>query len=69
MIVNEVASRRGKMHRFSTDLLIRLAARAGLKPKIKLMAKASLVSRWRAYWRVADRRRRHLVGTRQKRVH
>lgn len=28
--------RRGKIGRFSIDLLVRLAARAGLKPKLKL---------------------------------
>jgi predicted XRE-type DNA-binding protein len=30
--------KRGKMDRFSVDLLVRLAARAGLKPKLKLAA-------------------------------
>jgi predicted XRE-type DNA-binding protein len=30
--------KRGKIDRFSTDLLVRLAARAGLKPKLKLAA-------------------------------
>jgi predicted XRE-type DNA-binding protein len=30
--------KRGKINRFSMDLLIRLAARAGLKPKLKLAA-------------------------------
>jgi len=30
--------KRGKMNRFSMDLLVRLAARAGLKPKLKLAA-------------------------------
>jgi predicted XRE-type DNA-binding protein len=29
---------RGKIHRFSLDLLVRLAARAGLRPKLKLAA-------------------------------
>lgn len=28
--------KRGKIDRFSMDLLVRLAARAGLKPKLKL---------------------------------
>jgi len=30
--------KRGKIDRFSMDLLVRLAARAGLKPKLKLAA-------------------------------
>jgi len=30
--------KRGKINRFSMDLLVRLAARAGLKPKVKLAA-------------------------------
>ncbi len=30
--------KRGKINRFSMDLLVRLAARAGLKPKLKLAA-------------------------------
>lgn len=30
--------KRGKIGRFSMDLLVRLAARAGLKPKLKLAA-------------------------------
>ena len=30
--------KRGKINRFSMDLLVRLAARAGLKPKMKLAA-------------------------------
>ena len=30
--------KRGKINRFSLDLLIRLAARAGLQPKVKLAA-------------------------------
>jgi predicted XRE-type DNA-binding protein len=30
--------RRGKIDRFSMDLLVRLAARAGVKPKLKLAA-------------------------------
>jgi predicted XRE-type DNA-binding protein len=30
--------KRGKIDRFSMDLLVRLAARAGLKPKLKLTA-------------------------------
>jgi predicted XRE-type DNA-binding protein len=30
--------RRGKINRFSMDLLVRLAARAGLKPKLRLAA-------------------------------
>jgi predicted XRE-type DNA-binding protein len=30
--------KRGKINRFSMDLLFRLAARAGLKPKLKLAA-------------------------------
>jgi predicted XRE-type DNA-binding protein len=30
--------KRGKIDRFSMDLLVRLAARAGLKPKLKLVA-------------------------------
>jgi len=30
--------KRGNIHRFSLDLLIRLAARAGLHPKLKLAA-------------------------------
>ena len=30
--------KRGKIGRFSLDLLVRLAARAGLKPKLKLAA-------------------------------
>ena len=30
--------KRGKINRFSMDLLVRLAARAGLKPKLKLVA-------------------------------
>jgi predicted XRE-type DNA-binding protein len=30
--------KRGKINRFSMDLLARLAARAGLKPKLKLAA-------------------------------
>jgi hypothetical protein len=30
--------KRGKFERFSMDLLVRLAARAGLKPKLKLAA-------------------------------
>ena len=30
--------KRGKIGRFSMDLLVRLAARAGLKPKVKLAA-------------------------------
>jgi len=30
--------KRGKINRFSLDLLVRLAARAGLKPKLKLAA-------------------------------
>ncbi len=30
--------KRGKINRFSMDLLVRLAARAGLKPKLKLTA-------------------------------
>jgi predicted XRE-type DNA-binding protein len=30
--------KRGKIERFSMDLLVRLAARAGLKPKLKLAA-------------------------------
>ena len=29
---------RGKINRFSLDLLVRLAARAGLRPKLKLVA-------------------------------
>ncbi len=29
---------RGKIDRFSLDLLVRLAARAGLRPKLKLVA-------------------------------
>jgi predicted XRE-type DNA-binding protein len=30
--------KRGKIDRFSMDLLVRLAARTGLKPKLKLAA-------------------------------
>ena len=30
--------KRGQINRFSMDLLVRLAARAGLKPKLKLAA-------------------------------
>jgi predicted XRE-type DNA-binding protein len=30
--------KRGKFNRFSMDLLVRLAVRAGLKPKLKLAA-------------------------------
>src|SRR4029434_1893881 len=30
--------KRGKINRFSMDLLVRLASRAGLKPKLKLAA-------------------------------
>jgi predicted XRE-type DNA-binding protein len=30
--------KRGKIDRFSMDLLVRLAARAGLKPKLRLAA-------------------------------
>jgi predicted XRE-type DNA-binding protein len=30
--------KRGKISRFSLDLLVRLAARAGLQPKLKLAA-------------------------------
>jgi predicted XRE-type DNA-binding protein len=30
--------KRGKINRFSMDMLVRLAARAGLKPKLKLAA-------------------------------
>jgi predicted XRE-type DNA-binding protein len=30
--------KRGKINRFSMDLVVRLAARAGLKPKLKLAA-------------------------------
>jgi predicted XRE-type DNA-binding protein len=30
--------KRGKIERFSMDLLVRLAARAGLKPKLNLAA-------------------------------
>jgi predicted XRE-type DNA-binding protein len=30
--------KRGKISRFSTGMLVRLAARAGLKPKLKLAA-------------------------------
>ncbi len=30
--------KRGKINRFSMDLLVRLAVRAGLKPKLKLVA-------------------------------
>ena len=30
--------KRGKIDRFSMDLLVRLAARAGLKPRLKLAA-------------------------------
>ena len=30
--------KRGKINRFSMDLLVRLAARAGLKPKLKIAA-------------------------------
>jgi predicted XRE-type DNA-binding protein len=30
--------KRGKINRFSMDLLVRLASRAGLKPKVKLAA-------------------------------
>ncbi len=30
--------KRGKINRFSMDLLVRLAARAGLKPKLNLAA-------------------------------
>jgi predicted XRE-type DNA-binding protein len=30
--------KRGKINRFSMDLLVRLAARAGLKPKLRLAA-------------------------------
>jgi predicted XRE-type DNA-binding protein len=30
--------KRGKIDRFSMDLLVRLAARAGLKPRLKLTA-------------------------------
>ena len=30
--------KRGKIERFSIDLLVRMAARAGLKPKLKLAA-------------------------------
>lgn len=30
--------KRGKINRFSMDLLVRLAARAGLKPRLKLAA-------------------------------
>ena len=30
--------KRGKINRFSMDLLVRLAARAGLRPKLKLAA-------------------------------
>ena len=30
--------KRGKIDRFSMDLMVRLAARAGLKPKLKLAA-------------------------------
>ena len=30
--------KRGKIDRFSMDLLVRLAARAGLKPKLKVVA-------------------------------
>jgi predicted XRE-type DNA-binding protein len=30
--------KRGKINRFSMDLLVRLAVRAGLKPKLKLAA-------------------------------
>jgi predicted XRE-type DNA-binding protein len=30
--------KRGKIDRFSMDLLVRMAARAGLKPKLKLAA-------------------------------
>ena len=30
--------KRGNIHRFSLDLLVRLAARAGLQPKLKLAA-------------------------------
>jgi len=30
--------KRGKIDRFSMDLLVRLAARAGLRPKLKLAA-------------------------------
>jgi transcriptional regulator with XRE-family HTH domain len=36
--------KRGKIDRFSMDLLMRLAARAGLKPKLKFAAQAGSLS-------------------------
>jgi predicted XRE-type DNA-binding protein len=38
--------KRGKIDRFSMDLLVRLAARAGLKPKLNLAALRRSTSTW-----------------------